>query len=257
MKNEILYKSLHVKLQEMSDSMNELNGYIGLIRDSDLITEDQKEFKRLLEFSAFRLQNAIGKSLDLLKISAGQIQVSISETNIHDLLGQVYQEFQPLAEKTGIHFKAKVPRLDPAFVIQTDPEILSMIFINLIGEVFNNSITGSVKYGCLSDKNPFELEFFVSDTAHALSCLDWELKGEGFNGSYRTNEINLIALENARSPVKLLVQMLGGTIRLVRNPDKGSTVFFTVPVSLINVDDTPVDGSDPQEIGLIDSGDQV
>jgi len=120
MKNEILYESLHGMLLEMSDSMNEMNGYIGLIMDSDLTTEDQKEFKRLLELSAFRLQNAIRIGLDLLNISAGQIKISISETNIHDLHEQVYQEFQPLAEKTGIHFKAKVPRLDPAFVIQTD-----------------------------------------------------------------------------------------------------------------------------------------
>ena len=126
MKNEILYESLHGKLQEMSDSINELKGYIGLIRDSDLKTEDHKEFIRGAELSAFRLQNAIRIGLDLLNISAGQIKISISETNIHDLLGHVYQEFQPLAEKTGIHFTVKFPGLDPAFVIQTDPEILSM-----------------------------------------------------------------------------------------------------------------------------------
>jgi hypothetical protein len=45
MKNEILFKSLHGMLLEISDSLKEMNGYIGLINDSDLITEDQKEFK--------------------------------------------------------------------------------------------------------------------------------------------------------------------------------------------------------------------
>jgi hypothetical protein len=80
------------------------------------------------------------------------------------------------------------------------------------------------------------------------------LEVPGFIGRYRPGEINLIDPANM---IKLLVQMLGGTIRLVRNSDKGSTVFFTVSGSLINIDDTSVDGSDPQENGSIDSGDHV
>ena len=88
MKNEILYESLHRKFQEMSDSTNEINGYIGLIRESDLTTEDHKRFKRAIEVCAFQLQNQINNSRDLLNIIAGQIKISTSQTNIHDLLGQ-------------------------------------------------------------------------------------------------------------------------------------------------------------------------
>jgi hypothetical protein len=76
MKNEILYKSIHGKFQEMSDSLNELKGYIGLFRDSDLIPEDHREFKRAIELSAFRLHHAIRIGLDLLNISAGKIKIS-------------------------------------------------------------------------------------------------------------------------------------------------------------------------------------
>jgi hypothetical protein len=39
MKNKILHKSLSGMLLEMSDSINEINGYIGLISDSDYLVD--------------------------------------------------------------------------------------------------------------------------------------------------------------------------------------------------------------------------
>lgn len=257
MKNEILHQSLYGMLLEMSESMNGINGYIGLISDSDLITEDHKKIKKIIEFSAFRLQNAINAGLDLLKISSGQIKISISETDIHDLLEQVYQAFHPLTEKNEIHLNKQVSGIPPGFAIQTDPEILYKIFVNLIGVAFQYSNTDIIDFGCVSADNSSEAEFFISNTGYRLSYLDWELKGQGFIGSYRPNAFNLIAPENAYSPFKLLVQMLGGTIRLVKNPDKGSTVFFTASGSSGNVDESPVHESDPMENGLIGSSDHA
>lgn len=220
---------------EIRTPMNAICGFTDLLNDPDLKDEQKKELVEHINKNSNTLVYLIDDIIDLAKIEAGQLKIHKTETNINQILSDIYHSFvetnnlksNPIVElklKKGIH--------DDNFTIHTDPVRFQQILINLIGNALKYTEKGYVEYGYIvkTTQDNSYLEFFVKDTGIGIPknkhkhIFERFSKIEDFRTKlYRGAGLGLTITKN-------LVKMLEGKIWLDSQENKGSTFYFTIPV---------------------------
>ncbi|MBE9176642.1 hypothetical protein IQ225_17380, partial [Synechocystis salina LEGE 06155] len=123
-----------------------LNGILGyaqiLLRDSEA-TAKQIEGLNVIQQCGSHLLGLIGEILDLSKIEAQKLELSLQETLLFNLLQGVAQICRIKAEEKGLMFLYEFsPRL-PAQVL-ADEQRLRQILLNLLGNAIKFSDRGHV-----------------------------------------------------------------------------------------------------------------
>jgi len=96
-----------------------------------LASHEQQEFVDIIEKSGERLLNTINDIICISKIEAGQMELSLDETNINEQLEYIYTFFKREIAKKGMRFLCKHPLPDKDVVIKTDREKIYGILTNL------------------------------------------------------------------------------------------------------------------------------
>jgi len=231
---------------EIRTPMNGILGFAELLKPSDLSEEKRQRYITIIERSSNRLLNIISDILDISKIESGQITLSILETNLNDLLKYVYSLFKSEIEQKGLEFFFADRLSDNKSIIWTDREKIYSVLANLIKNAIKFTNKGFIEFGCnfiyasqeTADKEnftnratgePVEIEFYVKDSGigippeQQIYIFDRFRKGNDFlNRNYEGAGLGL-------SISKAYVEMLGGNIRVVSEPRKGSEFYFTIP----------------------------
>ncbi len=76
---------------EIRTPMNGILGFIGLLKEPKLSGEKQQEFIDIIEKSGARMLNTINDIINISRIESGQVEISISETNINTADGVHFQ----------------------------------------------------------------------------------------------------------------------------------------------------------------------
>jgi signal transduction histidine kinase len=117
--------------------------------------------------------------------------------------------------------------------IETDSTKLNQVLTNLIKNAVKFTEEGSVVFGYKQKDSMFE--FFVTDSGPGIPKEQMDLIFERFRQSTLnlTRKYEGAGLGLAIS--KAYVELLGGTIWIESELGKGSTFFFTLPVSHLSV----------------------
>jgi hypothetical protein len=159
------------------------------------------------------------------------LNVSISNTNINNLIEEVYDFFKPVMEKKGIQFSFKNSLSGKKAIIKTDQEKVNAILINLINNAIKFTTVGSIKFGysLKADSEPAELVFYVIDTGIGI----YENRLEAIFERFIQADIEDIMARQGSglglSIAKSYVEILGGKIWVESEPEMGSTFYFTLP----------------------------
>ena len=216
---------------EIRTPMNGILGFAGLLKEPDLTEEEQVEYIQIIEDSGVRMLNIINDIMSISKVESGQMEITISETNINDQIKYLYTFFRPEVEGKGmkLFIKNSLPAKDA--VIKTDKEKVYAILTNLVKNAIKFTHSGSIEFGyCLKSGNePGELEFFVKDTGMGIAE---EQKGFIFDRFRQGSESLSRNYEGAGLGLaisKAYVEMLGGKIWVESEVKKGSVFYFTLP----------------------------
>ena len=87
---------------EIRTPMNGILGFAGLLKDPDLTGAEQTTCIRMIEKGGIRLLNIINDIISISKLESGQMEVSLSETNINEQIEYIHAFLQPEAERKGI-----------------------------------------------------------------------------------------------------------------------------------------------------------
>ena len=87
---------------EIRTPMNGILGFAELLKESDLKSENRDKYIGIIEKSGARMLNIIDDIVDISKIEAGQMDLNISESNIAELIEEIYSFFKPEAEAKKI-----------------------------------------------------------------------------------------------------------------------------------------------------------
>jgi CheY-like chemotaxis protein len=170
--------------------------------------------------------------MDISKVEAGQIEISVSDVNINEQTEYLHAFFKPEAEKKGLQIICRNSLPEKEAVIKTDRDKIMAILTNVIKNAIKYTNEGSVEFGYVKNKNNFE--FFVKDTgigipAHKHQIIFDRFVQADFNLSSRYEGSGL-----GLSISKAYVELLGGNIWLTSEEGKegrqGKTAFyFTIP----------------------------
>jgi signal transduction histidine kinase len=172
------------------------------------------------------LDRLVEESLGFRRAEAGWDTVQLESVDLAVLARESAALIEPLALQKGLDFEVEVAP-GPS-VVQTDPDKVRQILLNLLGNAVKFTDYGGIRLALRTERGHAVLE--VADTGIGIAPEHLELAFESFwqadpGAVERGPGIGLgLAL------VRRLTWLLGGDVRLASEPGRGSVFRVTIPL---------------------------
>jgi signal transduction histidine kinase len=213
---------------ELRTPLNAILGYTELILDSIYgePTEKMRTVLERLQANGRHLLGLINDVLDLSKIEAGQLTLSLDDYSMSDVVHGVVSAVEPLAAEKRLAFKAEVaPDLPRG---RGDGRRLSQVLLNLVGNAIKFTDKGEVAIRASVADGAFTVA--VCDTGPGIAAADQAKIFEEFQQADSSITRKKGGTGLGLSIAKRIIEMHGGRIWVESEPGKGSTFYFTLPV---------------------------
>lgn len=213
---------------ELRTPLNAIIGFTTLILQGMVgeINEEQKKQLALVDSSAHHLLSLINDVLDIAKIEADRVELSLGDFALDDLLIEVIGTLSPIAELKKINLSNEAPE---GIMLYSDKRRLTQVLINLTGNAIKFTEHGSVMIVADLLKGD-KLKVSVIDTGVGLKKKDIEMLFVPFQQAgdslVKKQEGTGLGLYLSRK----LVNLLGGDISVKSKLGKGSEFTFTLPL---------------------------
>jgi GAF domain-containing protein len=213
---------------ELRTPLNAILGYTELILDSIYgePTEKMRTVLERLQANGKHLLGLINDVLDLSKIEAGQLTLSLDDYSLSDVVHGVVSAVEPLAAEKRLAFKAEVaPDLPTG---RGDGRRLSQVLLNLVGNAIKFTDKGEVAIRASATNGAFTVA--VCDTGPGIALADQGKIFEEFQQADSSITRKKGGTGLGLSIAQRIIEMHGGRIWVESEPGKGSTFYFTLPV---------------------------
>jgi signal transduction histidine kinase len=223
-KSEFLANMSH----ELRTPLNAILGYTELIVDNIYgdVPDKIREVLERLEKNGRHLLSLINDVLDLSKIEAGQLKLTLGEYSMGEVAQTVFTSVEGLAAEKKITLKSLVaPDLT---VGKGDEQRIAQVLLNLVGNAIKFTDKGKVSLEVTASNETFLVS--VSDTGPGLSETDQKKIFEEFHQADGSSTRKKGGTGLGLSIAKRIVEMHGGRIWVESALGKGATFWFTLPV---------------------------
>ncbi|MDR1874660.1 MAG: response regulator [Synergistaceae bacterium] len=226
-KSEFLSRMSH----EMRTPMNAIIGMTGIGRASGDIGRKDYCLDKIDEASK-HLLGVINDILDMSKIEAGKLEVSLAEFRLEKMLQRVTNVIGFRMDEKKINFSVNLARNLPVSVI-SDDQRLAQVLTNLLSNAVkftprNGSITLSAKTVEEASGGVCRLEFNVTDTGIGISPQNqtklfnsFEQADGGISRKFGGTGLGLAISRR-------IVELLGGKIWVESEEGRGSSFIFQI-----------------------------
>jgi signal transduction histidine kinase len=213
---------------ELRTPLNAILGYTELILDSIYgeVPEKARAVLERLQANGRHLLGLINDVLDLSKIEAGQLTLSLDDYSLSDVVHGVVSAVEPLAAEKRLAFKAEVaPDLPTG---RGDGRRLSQVLLNLVGNAIKFTDKGEVAIRAEAANGAFTVA--VCDTGPGIAGADQAKIFEEFQQADSSITRKKGGTGLGLSIAKRIIEMHGGRIWVESELGKGSRFYFTLPV---------------------------
>ena len=205
------------------------------------LTAKQTEFAKTIHSSGNDLLMLINDILDLSKIESGTVVVEIGEVRMDDLHSYVERTFRHVAEAKNVDFIVEMDSALPKSMF-TDAKRLQQVLKNLLSNAFKFTHHGHVKLAI--GPAPLGIDLLTADSSlRAADALCFSVTDTGIGIPSDKQQIIFEAFQQADGSTsrkyggtglglaisRELSKLLGGEIRLVSSPGRGSTFTLLLP----------------------------
>jgi PAS domain S-box-containing protein len=212
---------------ELRTPLNSILGYTELILDKiygEIPVKIQDVLARL-EKNGRHLLSLINDVLDLSKIEAKQLPLSINDYSMKEVVHAVMTGVESLVAEKGLAIKATVPPNLPKG--KGDEQRIVQVFLNLVGNAIKFTEKGEVKIVVDDSDGGFLVS--ISDTGPGLSETDQQKIFEEFHQVDSSSTRQKGGTGLGLSIAKRIIEMHGGRIWVESSLGKGSRFRFTLP----------------------------
>ncbi len=213
---------------ELRTPMNAILGYTELIQDSIYgdVPGKIREVLGRIDHNGRHLLNQINDVLDLSKIEAGELKISLNDYSMQDIVNGVISDVGALAAEKNLTLNAIVPPDLPTGV--GDYRRISQVLLNLVGNAVKFTDEGEVSVRVSASDGVFQVA--VADTGIGISEAD---QAEILNEFYQADSTSTRAHGGTGlglAIAKRMVELHGGRLWIESALGEGSTFMFSLPV---------------------------
>lgn len=214
---------------ELRTPISTIRGYAEFLEDElgGALSDRQREFVAEISCGVRRLDILARDLLDFTRIEAHSFHLNPRPANLSDLIQRACKSMHPFAEATGIQLDMELP--DEPLMVNADEDRIIQVLVNLIDNAIKFSPAGSTTTiravggekmaTCqVSDQGVGIAEEELTKLFHEFSQLPLGVQKGGVG----------IGLAVSKS----IVEAHGGQIGVMSQLGKGSTFWFTLPVTL-------------------------
>jgi signal transduction histidine kinase len=215
---------------ELRTPLNAILGYSELILDN-IYGEPTEKMRGVLErvqSNGRHLLGLINAVLDLSKIEAGQLTLSINDYSLKEVVQSVFVAVESLATTKRLALKVDVPAALPTG--RGDEQRIAQVLLNLVGNAIKFTEAGEVAIAASVENGAFTVA--VRDTGPGIAVADQTRIFEEFQqvDSSSTRSKGGTGLGLAIS--KRIIEMHGGRIWVESKQGQGSTFSFSLPIKI-------------------------
>jgi signal transduction histidine kinase len=190
------------------------------------VPEKIKEVMGRIQQSGNRLLGLINAVLDLSKIEAGRITLSLVDYSMQGVVQTVFTAVEPLAAEKHLALRVTVPPDLP--VGKGDEQRITQVLTNLVGNAIKFTEVGEVGVQVTSANGTFMVA--VSDTGTGIGEADQQKVFEEFQQADSSSTRKKGGTGLGLTIAKKIIEMHGGRIWVESSLGTGSTFQFTLPV---------------------------
>ena len=217
-----------------TEAIGTCNEAIRKLQNSEILTEEEKaQYQEIIKMNADLLMQLVNDILDMSKIEAGTLEFVQTTVDINLLLSDLQQLFQMRVNEAGENIQIIAEPSRSSCMIQTDRNRVAQVLSNFAGNAIKFTHEGSIRIGY--EARDTELYFYVKDTGAGIPA---EKLPDVFERFVKLNKDKKGA-GLGLSISQTIVAKLGGQIGADSVEGEGSTFWFTLPYSILEMQEVP------------------
>ena len=215
---------------ELRTPLNAILGYSELILDDiyGAAPDKMRAVLQRVQSNGKHLLGLINDVLDLSKIEAGQLTLSVADYSIKDVVQNVFTAVESLATEKKLALKIELPPNLP--VAQGDERRLTQVLLNLVGNAIKFTDTGEVAIKAATSNGSYTVS--VRDTGPGIDKANQSKIFEEFQQADNSATKKKGGTGLGLAIAKRIVEMHGGHIWVESKPGEGATFSFSVPLQV-------------------------
>jgi signal transduction histidine kinase len=213
---------------ELRTPLNAILGYTELIIDEiyGAVPDKIRDVLERVQQSGKHLLGLINAVLDLSRIEAGRLTLSLADYAMPEVIHTVCAAVESLAAEKRLALHINVPPDLP--LGRGDAQRLSQVLLNLVGNAIKFTDTGEVSIQATATDGVFTVA--VSDTGPGIAAAEQQKIFEEFQQADSASTRKQGGTGLGLAIAKKIIELHGGRIGVESSLGKGSTFWFTLPV---------------------------
>ncbi len=235
--NEIKTQFLAMITHELRTPLTSIIGFTTTLLADDVAWEpdEQRDFIQTIQQEANRLEELIDHLLDLSRLEAGMLPISLAPHSLHEIMEDALPQLNSLTagQTLSMHLPANLP------LVYIDARRISQVLVNLVRNASTYAPQGTEINISASVRGDF-LQINVSDQGPGISPAEHKIVFKAFQRGISVENSSAKGAGLGLAICKGLVEAHGGRIWIKKKTTAGATISFTIPLSPLHNPALPV-----------------